>query len=155
MYFGRGKNKVTNPYKLKDIYKDYIKSIDKEGPYYMDFSLFSKVCREYLRLVSIEIVDKANIYKIPYRLGIFQVVKLDYRMSRDHRYSIDYKLSNTYNKPVYLLNEHSGGYKYMFKWNKKGCITKHKTFYRFIPTRTNKRRMAYNIKNNIIDYFDK
>ena len=154
-FHGRGKNKVVDPYKLKDIYDDYIKSIDKESPYYMDLSLFKAITEDYLRMLAAEIVDNASIYKIPYRLGTFQIVKLDYTLTRDRTYPIDYKLSGLYNKPVYMLNEHSGGYRYMFKWDKKHCITKHKTFYRFIPTRSNKRKMAYNIKNKIVDYFDR
>ena len=154
MFYSRGPNKVQNPYKLRDIYESYIESIDKEGPYYMDFSLFKAIAEDYLKMLSAEIVDNASIYVLPYRLGTFQVVKLDYRMSRERRYPIDYKLTSVYNKLIYHLNEHSDGFKYMFKWDKKRCITKHKTFYRFIPTRGNKRKMAYNIKNNIVDYFD-
>ena len=154
MYYGRGLNKVHNPYTILDSYDFYIKDVDKDSPYDLDRGTYLSIVTDYLVMLAEEIIDNAGIVKLPYRLGTFQVVKLHPSKSRNAKYSIDYALSNKYNKKVYHLNEHSGGAKYMFRWDKSICLVKNKSMYRFIPTRTNKRKMAYNIKNKTIDYFN-
>ena len=154
MFYGRSKNKVQNPYTLKDAYKDYIESVDEDSPYFISYELYSLIVEDYIQRIMSEVIDNAGIYKMPYRLGELQVIKLLSSVNRFNRYSIDYNLTNKYGKTIYHLNEHSHGYKYMFKWRKIDSVVINKYKYRFIPTRTNKRKLAYNIKNNIIDYFE-
>ncbi len=153
-FYGRGRNKVQNPYTLKDSYKDYISDKIENSPYHIEYEEYLNIVKDYIKMVMDNIIDKADVFKMPYRLGNLRVVKLDSSLSRNKRYSLDFKLTQKYGKPIFHLNEHSKGYKYMFKWDKLKSIVRHKSFYRFIPTRSNKRKLAYNIKNNIIDYFE-
>ena len=152
MYYSRNKNKVQNPYTTIDFYNAYISDVDINSPYYVEYLEYSNIIKDYMKLLASEIIDNAGI--VVYRLGSLRVVKLNSSLSRNRKFSMDYSLTQKYGKPIYHLNEHSGGYKYMFKWDKLNSIVKNKSLYRFIPTRTNKRKLAFNIKNSIIDYFE-
>lgn len=154
MYFGRSKNKIQNPYTLKDSYESYIATVDVDSPYYVSYEIYSMLIENYIQKVMAEIIGKASIFKMPYRLGELQIIKLRSSKNRFKKYSIDFNLTNKYQKTIYHLNEHSSGYKYMFRWGKINSIVKNKSKYRFIPTRTNKRTLAYNIKHAIVDYFE-
>jgi hypothetical protein len=154
MFFGRGKNKIQNVLTLKDSYLDYIKDKDECSPYYITELEYRTINEDYILLLNEEILTNASIFKMPYRLGTLQVVKLQSSNNRNKKYSIDFNLTNKYGKTIYHLNEHSDGYKYMFRWSKIKSVVKNKTKYRFIPTRTNKRALANNIKLGIIDYFE-
>jgi hypothetical protein len=153
-FFGRGRNKIQDSYVLKDMYADYINDKEENSPYNISYTEYVNIIRDHTKMVMDNILDKAQSFKMPYRLGTIRIVKLDSSLSRKRRYSLDFSLTQKYGKPIYHLNEHSGGYKYMFKWDKADAYVKHKSFYRFIPTRTNKRKLAYNIKNFITDYFE-
>ncbi len=59
-----------------------------------------------------------------------------------------------YNKVIYHLNDHTGGYKYRFYWNKHNMLTKNKTMYQLIMTRDNKRYLAQILKNRVRDYVE-
>jgi len=154
MYFSRGKNKVQNSYTLVDSYKDYIKDKDINSPYYISKQEYIDIISSYVLKLNEELLDKASIFKMPYRLGTLQIVKLLSSNNRNKKYSIDFNLTNKYGKTIYHLNEHSDGYKYMFKWTKINSIVKNKSKYRFIPTRTTKRQLAKNIKSGLVDYFE-
>ncbi len=153
-FYGRGKNRIQGCLTLADMYDEYIKDKEEIGPYNITRAEYRTIVEDYIKMVMDEILNKASNFKLPFRLGDLRVVKLDSSLGRKRRYSIDFSLTQKYGKPIYHLNEHSGGFKYMFKWSKKDMYVKHGVFYRFIPTRTNKRRLAYNIKNYITDYFD-
>jgi len=53
---------------------------------------------------------------------------------------------------VYLFNDHSDGFRYIWHWDKRSCIAKNQSIYHFRSTRTNKRLLANAIKN--ISYLD-
>ena len=154
MFFGRSKNKIRGQYTLIDSYKDYIKDKEIESPYHISKDIYLNIILDYIKYINYEIIYKASIFKMPYRLGTLQVVKLRSSNNRYKKYSIDFNLTNKYGKTIYHLNEHSDGYKYMFRWSKIKSVVKNKSKYRFVPTRTNKRNLATNIKSNIIDYFE-
>lgn len=153
-YYGRNKNKIQEPYTVPDFYTDYIKTVDEGSPYHVSYEEYAAIVRDFFKEVANEILAKASTFRMPYRLGSLRIVKLKSNMSRNRRYSVDFNLTNKFGKTIYHLNEHSGGYKYMFKWDKVENQTKHNSFYRFKATRTNARELAKNIKNKIIDYFE-
>lgn len=153
-FFGRNKNKIQNQYTLLDSYEEYIKDKEVDTSYYITKEEYINIVEDYIKKITDEILDKASIFKMPYRLGTLQIVKLKSSNNRNKKYSVDFVLTNKYGKTIYHLNEHSNGYKYMFRWCKINSIVKNKSRYRFIPTRTNKRKMASNIKNGIVDYFE-
>ncbi len=154
MFFGRSQNKIKKPYTINNAYEDYIKDKDEDSPYYITKNEYIEIIEDYTKSIVHEIMDKSSIFKMPYRLGTLQVVKLQSSNNRNKKYSVDFNLTNKYGKTIYHLNEHSDGYKYMFKWCKLKSVVKNKTKYRFVPSRTNKRQLATNIKTGTTDYFE-
>ncbi len=70
---------------------------------------------------------------------------------------IDFQHLKKTGQKIYHLNEHRAGYRYQFYWDKKrtGPI-KNKFYYKFYPTRKNKRRLAQILKTDFDkDYFEK
>lgn len=149
-YFGRGKNKIQDPYTMKDFYKQYIKDYD-----YIDYDTYKLIVNSYFQKVSNSLYDKSMIYKIPNHLGMFQITKKarDIRTCMTLPSQIDWENTVKYGTKIYHVNEHSDGYRYYFKWFKRGML-KNIGAYRFVPSRANKRKLAYYIKNKIRDYFE-
>jgi len=150
----RGKNKIQNPYTIREIYNDYIKDKKEYSPYYVDYKTYKSIILDYISEMVNYMLYEAGTFKMPYRLGNLRVIKQLSSIGRNNRKSVDFNLTKKYGKTIYHYNEHSDGYKFMFKWDKKKAVVKHKTFYRFIPSRHNKRHLAYIIKNNKADFFE-
>jgi hypothetical protein len=154
-YFGRTKNKIQNCYNLKDMYEDYVKEVDEDSPYHITYQQYCGICENFYKGVMDKILNQAAEFKMPYNLGRIYVDKKKVRIGNKKKLGIDWDLTNKHGKVIYHLNEHSRGYKYGFMWEKKTYRTKNKNFYRFIPTRTNKRRLAKLIKSGNYDYFSR
>lgn len=149
-YFSRGKNKVQNPYTIKDFYSQYITENE-----YIDYNIYKKILVSYFKKISNILYEDSLIYYIPNSLGMFQITKKQRNIDTClfHNSQIDWENTIKYGKKIYHVNEHSDGYRYYFKWFKKGML-RNINCYRFIPTRENKRKLAYYIKNRIRDYFE-
>lgn len=143
------KNKIQKPLTLTQIYQYYIKDIDNNSKYNIDYKLFRKICEEFNKSISSLIIDSGYFFKIPYRLGTIRIkkgkvnvtsksLKMDFGLLN----SSDGKYKNKH------LNEHSGGYYVRFHWNKLDMIIKNKSLYSFIPTRFNKRALASIVKQD-------
>jgi len=148
------KNKVQNPYTLKSIYDHYIQDKPERSVYNISFNEYRSIIEDFIKEIVKYMLYEAGTFKLPLRLGTMRIVKLKSSYGRNKRKPVDFNLTKKYGKTIYHFNEHSDGFKYMFKWDKKNCLVKHKTFYRFIPTRTNKRELAYIIKNRLADFFE-
>lgn len=155
MFFSRGPNKIQNPYTLKDIYKHYTDSIDKNSPFDINFNLYKSIVEDYIKEI-MNLVFEGNAYSIPATLGLVQVVKVKMNYNIEKSLPIDWEFTNKYGKRIYNLNEHSRGFRYKFQWF-KGSIHLHLNnnyiLYRLIMTRANKRRLAKIIKSGEKDYF--
>lgn len=152
-FFGRGKNKIQNPYTITEIYKDYYNSLDKDSTYNIPYSLYRKIIEEYFKEVLNVMFEKSLPVRLPCSLGTFQIVKKKVINNLNRQRFINWKDTVHYKKVIYYTNEHSDSYRYYFMWIKDGR-TKNISKYRFISTRTNKRKLAYYIKNKIRDYFE-
>lgn len=150
----RGKNKIQSPYTIRDMYPDYIKDKKENSVYYVSYEEYKQIVLDFIKEIMYYIFYEAGTFKMPFRLGNIRVIKMLSNLSNKSKRHIDFYSTKKYGKTIYHFNEHSSGFKFMFKWDKSNCIVKHKTFYRFIPTRYNKRHLAYIIKNNIADYFE-
>lgn len=150
----RGENKVKDSYTFKHMYEDYIADKVSYSPYYISKEEYRSIVSDFIKEMMNYVLYEAGTLKMPHRLGNIRVIKIDQRHKRKRRLSVDFYLTNRYGKTIYHYNEHSDGYKYMFKWDKRNSILPHKSFYRFIPTRRNKRTLAYIIKNKIADFFE-
>lgn len=154
-FYGRGKNKVQNPLTLIDTYKAYISELKEDDYYYVDYKTYRKICSLFYKMIMDYILLKAGKFDMPYNLGSIRVLKKKTPVYDKRSLTLDYNLTNIHNKPVYQLNEHTSGYKYMFYWDKTYGRLANKHIYRFILTRTNKRRLAKLIKSGDYDYFEK
>lgn len=152
-FFGRGKNRIQDPYTLTSMYARYIDT--HTGIYNIEYKLFIILITEFYKGVMKEILYNSRDFNMPYRMGKIMVVKTPVNINHLNARSMDWKKAAELGKPVYHLNEHSSGYKYYFFWNKAKCIIKNAFYYRFIPTRTNKRYLAKLIKSGEYDYFEK
>ena len=152
MYYSRGKNRIQNPYTLIDTYKEYIKGIEQDSPYYVTLQEYTAINRLFWKEMSHNIINEGRQFHIPFNLGDTYVekIKLDY----NNRLPIDWQLTTRTGKVIYNLNEHSDGYKYELKWNKKVCSFNNNYLYRLVYTRENKRLLAKNIKTKKTDYFE-
>ena len=135
------------------MYDGYSKSVEKGSPYDLTKEEFSNICYLFLQLMSTKIIDEGKEVRLP-GLGTFSVSKKMTRFSNISYAGIDFKLTNELGFQVKYTNDHSGGYKYFFRWAKLGNRLKNISKYRFIPTRKNKRHLAYIIKNKTRDYFE-
>lgn len=152
-FYGRGSNKIKDPYTIPDFYESYCEKIDKDSPYNVSYSVFRDILEMYYKGIRDTILDKGLPFKFPCNLGEVKVVKKKVNFSKMYPSSIDWVNTIKYGKVIYHLNDHTDGYKYLFMWNKSNAKLKNISKYRFIPTRSNKRKLAFNIKNKVRDYF--
>jgi hypothetical protein len=151
-YYSRGPNRIKSPYCLSDFYKEYIKDIEEDSPYYVTFKEYTAINNLFWKEISHAIIDEGRVFHMPFNLGDTYVdkVKLDY----NNRLPINWQLTTQTGKVIYNLNEHSEGYKYELKWNKKVCMFQNNYLFKLIYTRANKRKLAKNIKSKTTDYFE-
>jgi hypothetical protein len=152
------KNKVQNPYTYKDMYKSYLATFndDIDSPLYLSYSTYVKINNAYTNYILDRVLNKSLVFKLGHRLGSFQIVKKKVYPDSQKKYeTVDWAVSKQIHKKVYHLNDHSGGFKYLFWWDKRGALITNITGYKFVPIRSVKRRLAYIIKNKIRDYFER
>ena len=136
---------------IQDIYKHY--TDNTEDNYSIDYKTYRDVLNSFFQMLSYNLIEEGHTIKLPYNLGYLDIVK-SRNWIKAKRYSIDFKATREYGKIIYHLNEHSGGYKHRCHWTKFGCNIANLNKYRFIMTRTNKRRLAQIILNRERDYVE-
>lgn len=150
--------KIQNLLTLTDIYKVY-KAKFKDTKFELDYRTFRKICETFNKYVMSDIIDEGYFFKLPYRIGVIRVKK--HKVNLDHLKK-DYGLYNE-SEGKYKnghLNEHTENMYVKFHWTKfyTDNMVKNKTYYSFIATRTNKRRLASLLKEHgmkqINKYFD-
>lgn len=154
----RGKNIIQKPLTLKHSYQFYIKDIQPESKYNIDYKLYRAICEDANKMLMSKITEDGWFFKMPYRLGIIRVKKrkVDLRNLKPD-FGLFNKSEEEYKNKH--LNEHTGNYYVKFHWNKKlATIIKNKTAYSFTPTRFHKRSLAALLKREgmlqINKYFD-
>lgn len=151
MFFGRGKNKISNPITMPEIYEEYKKDIRfNEELYMVDYNTFCGIWKDYIKNMIEEILFKGQKMTLYWGVGELQVIK---KQLTEKNSSIDWVETNRHGKVIKHSNLHSGQYKYTIAWRKLDSLLKHKFFYRFIPTRDVKRRLAFIIKKEKRDFF--
>lgn len=164
----RGKAKYKPDYKLKDVYDYYVKetymkhfksAFMDSADFVLPYSIYKKLLSDYFKKIINFVVEDCGVFKLPLGFGELRVQKkkmpvgslLKYRKLR-----IDFAKFNKTGKKIYHLNEHRDGYRYSIRWDKRGSTALiYKNVYKFIPTRTTNRRLAYILKNDFTkDYFE-
>ena len=148
----RSKNKICADYTIDDIYK-YYKDIHGNDDFMVDKKTFKKVLYSFNKKVFDAILNDSEELKLPNRMGFLRIKKTKMNFKDERACSIDYNLTKQYGKTIYHLNDHTNNYRYRFYWKKSMCNAKNKSAYSFEATRTNKRRLAHILKNNITDYY--
>mgnify|MGYP001210628413 CR=1 FL=1 len=150
-FFGRGLNRHQNPFTLVDMYKEYMLEYKDKDLGEIEYHIFISLIEEYYKQLMEEILLNGVLFKMPFRMGYFRIIKR--KLSYSHKIAIDWDTTNKIGKKVYHLNDHTHGYKYIFKWNKRNLIFKYCNLYRLVITRTHKRRLASLIKAGQ-DYYE-
>ena len=155
MFFSRGPNKIQNPYTIKEIYNFYINEVGKNSLYYVEQEEYCNIIYSFYKSIMDAIIRDNACFKMPYGLGDLRILKNKIKLDRLNILSVDWVPTVEVGKYIYHLNEHSGGYKYFFHWNKRNKKIKNMYFYKLVMTRANKRLLAKLIKTGKYDYFAK
>lgn len=139
-------------YTVADFYTNYKKSIDPNTQYDVDLKTYKAIVTDYFKYIRDEIMYNCKEFKLPCRLGTLQVIKHQPKEFSGKSLRWDWKATKETGKPVYLLNDHSGYFKYRFYWCKKNCLLTNKSKYQFIASRENKRTLASIIFAKLKDY---
>ncbi len=137
------KGSTDNELSLKDAYLFYKSRYPKGNRSFVPKKLYLEICYRYNKELMKLIIEEGESVKLPYRLSVIRIAKrkMDFK-----KLELDYKHFNVTGKKKYYLNEHSDEYKASFWWQKSKAVVKNRCFYRFIPTRDNKRELAKLLK---------
>lgn len=141
-------------YVIPDFYQYYESNIEKDTVYDVGYTKYKAIVVDYFKYIINQVMEHSAEFKLPCRLGTLSIIKKLPKYYDKRSLRIDYKATKECNKLVFLLNEHSNYFKYRFYWNKQDSMITNKTWYRFVATRDNKRRLAQIIKNKEHDYIE-
>lgn len=156
MFYGRGKNRIQDPYTIADTYKKYKEDKDTGSPYDVSYKVYKAIVTGYLKYCAQRVLDGFKV-KMPHNLGTFQIIKkkMNFKSNMQYKRNINWKETQKLGKIVYHYNPHTSGYKYLFYWDRNaGNKARNILKYRFVPTRTIKRELARLIKEEKRDYFE-
>lgn len=142
----------TASYTIPSFYSSYLSSIEPDTVYDIDYTTYRKIITEYFQYLRDQIIEESKRVKLPYRMGSLQIIKKQPKHLDGRSLRIDYQATKEYGKLIYLLNEHSNGYKYRLYWDKQDLLVKNKSKYQIQLSRANKRNLASIIKNKVHDY---
>lgn len=91
--------------------------------------------------------ERSEGFKMPFGLGLIQIVKYKPKKLSQESLSVDYQASKEYDKRIYHLNEHSDGYKFRLYWSKIPRTFPDRYKYQLGLVRQNKRKLAQLIFN--------
>lgn len=142
----------TKAYTVASFYNDYLSSIEPDTVYDIDYNKYRAVINDYFKHLQKQLIEEGKRIKLPYRMGTLQIIKSRPKHLDKRSLRIDYQATKETGKLIFLLNEHSDGFKMRALWSKVDMMTPNKSKYQLVLTRANKRRMAVVIKNRLIDY---
>ena len=142
-------------YTVADYYLSYKDYIDSDTQYDVDLKTFRGIVTDYFKHIRDQVMLECKEVKLPCRLGTLSIVKHQPKTFTGKSLRWDWRATKELGQPVYLLNEHSDGWKFRFFWSKQHCIIPNKGKYMFIASRQNKRDLCVIIKNKERDYPEK
>lgn len=151
------KNRIPTSYNNRELYKYFVDHYKRPD---VSYSTYISIVTDALNLINHFTIEESDLFLFPLLLGEYGVrkKKMNFQAYAAHnKFKVDYEYLKKTGKVVYHLNEHRGGFKYEFHWDKRrmGPI-KNKLFYKFYPSRKNKRRLATILKTDFTkDYFEK
>ena len=116
-------------------------------PIDVDYSVYKRVLDEMCKIILEHMLERSEAFKMPYGMGLIQIVKYKPKTLTAESLSVDYKTSKECDKRIYHLNEHSDGYKFRLYWSKIPRTFPDRYKYQLCLVRQNKRRLAKLIFN--------
>ncbi len=151
----RGKGKISKSLGLKDAFKEFNKSQNKNSHFAVDYSLYKAICADFNKKVIKDILYDSGTFKLPHRLGEIRIQKKKMNFNDSSKLKVDWKRTNELGTRIYHLNDHTDNYRYKWYWRKSKAIIKNKTAYSFTATRDNMRTLArILLTDRRIDYFE-
>lgn len=126
----KNKKSVT----FRDMYKDL--------DYDVSYADYKRILNMMTRLILEYIFERSECFKMPFGLGYICVCKYRPKEYTSKSLSVDYSASKEYDKRIYHLNEHYGGYKVRLYWSKIPKSFPDIYKYQLCLVRQNKRRLA-------------
>ena len=144
---------ITPSLTLTHSYIYYIKDIDALSKYNVNVATYKSILNVFNALFSDHLIHQDSWIDLPYRLGQLRIRKR--KINLDHL-MCDFGLYQKTGIKAKHLNEHNGEYYCRFYWNKTKCIVTNKSYYCFLPSWTNKRKLAAHLKElgKFITYWD-
>lgn len=144
---------MVTPYTITDLYNFYLSDKEKDSSYYVSKKEYTAILTDYILHIDNEILE-GSIFYIPYGMGSNYVMRKKVDSSDIKKLSPDWALTRKYGKKIYHLNEHTNGYKYLFKWDKQPCVYKNHKMYKLTMVRNMKRTLAKYIKELGYNYIE-
>ncbi len=171
----RGKTGIIN-YGLYIYYRSLLKMqgyLDKRSDFNVHYLKYCEVLRLFNKKTKDAIIYNSWIFKMPYRLGTIYIKRIKMKLALYESGELDTRglvpdWPKTYvlweriypgkskdelkqirgKKIVYLLNEHTSGYKMIIHWQKKRCNIPGHGPYEFVFAKDNRRELAKLLKSN-------
>lgn len=144
--------KNTKSYTVASFYNDYLKNIEPNTIYDIDYTKYRAIIIDYFKYLQHKLIEEGKLIKLPYRMGNVQIIKSRPKHLDKRSLRIDYQATKQYNKLILLDNLHSDGFKYRCYYNKIDMLVPNKSKYQLVLTRANKRHLASLIKSKQMDY---
>lgn len=154
---GKDNHVFKNNYGVKDLYKDYVETVkrrrNEQEPLLK--AVYGNIIKDINQTIMDKVILESKEIVFPWYMGSLRIKKKKTISSyhNNRRYiPKDWKKSKEAGSWVLEFNEHRDGNKYLFSWTKSGI--EEMRFYRFFPSRSNKRKLAKILKTDMsIDYF--
>lgn len=166
----KSKNKVQIDFGAPDIYKYYC---EKTGnPLKLSQKQFTKITKNFFEVTTDKMMLENFEMVFPKRLGNLRIVKEKYKVKLTpegdldkRKLKVDYAATKKMwreeypdktmeeiftipQKPViYHQNKHTNGYICKWYWDKRTCMVRNATYYKFSSARAVKRKLAKLLKN--------
>lgn len=170
----KGKNKIQIDYATEDIFKFYCKTTG--NPKDITQKVFTAIIKDFFDIVIDKMITDNFEMTLPKRLGNFRIIKKLYKPKLtptgelDKRsLIIDFKATREMwkklypdksweeilkieNKPnIYNQNKHTDGYLCKWHWDRRTCLVKNATYYKFDVCRTKDRKLAKVLKSKALN----
>lgn len=130
-------------------WKEYKKKVKDKTFFDINQSTYKKILydinKEAMRLM----IEDNQVLFLPYSLGQLSIVKKPAKIKNIKQFPIDWQETKKQGKHIRLFNTHTGFHIMEFYWDKtliKGL--RYGRFYKFVPSRKNKRNLGKEIKTN-------
>jgi hypothetical protein len=139
-------------------YRNYIRRFPNTE---VNQALHTKILKTFFAIIVRKVINEMFRFEFP-GLGMFYIIKYKYKLETDSNGKLISKnptnwyetkkvrsITGDKTKKVVYLNEHTYGYTYKIKWDKRKFRFVNRSYYSFITSRELKRTIASVIKSNI------